>query len=227
MSHNVICLKQGIKFNADYVNKLFHGVLRNTTLSIKFHCFTDDPTGLDTDIIVHELPQYDISGWWYKLYLLSSDINITGRMLYIDLDTLITGNIDRYIAQDIGFVVLQDLWSKADNVGSALMSFEAGTHSHIWDTFIKNPQGEMRAIHPHGDQKIIQKYQLDRLYWQQMFPNEIVSFKSNNAAMPNNNIKIICFHGIPSIVDAIDQTTQIQGFILKPAPWITDYWKID
>jgi len=225
--YNIICLKHGTKFNADYVNKLFNGVRRNTTLPFTFHCFTEDPNGLDYNIKVHPLPDKKIEGWWYKLYLLSDEIDITGRVLYIDLDTLITGNIDHYISQDEGFVVLQDLWAKKDNVGSALMSYEVGKHKHIWETFIKDPIGEMRKIHPHGDQKIIQKYQKERKYWQYIFKNEIVSFKSECRNGLPNGARIVCYHGKPSIKESINTTTRVQRFTIMPQNWPELYWYID
>lgn len=226
--HNVICLKHSTKYDADYVNKLYCGVRRNTTLEFTFHCFTDNPIGLNSNIEIHTLPKLDnVDGWWLKLYLFSKDIGISGRVLYIDLDTLITGNIDHYIEHDKGFVVLQDLWAKGTNVGSALMSFEAGKHEHIWDKFIRNPVEEKQKIHPHGDQRVIQNYQQNRLYWQKLFPNEIISFKSNNAKEPNKTVKIVCFHGLPSIKDSIVNTTKVQRFVLSPAKWVEKYWKID
>ncbi len=225
--YNVICLKHGDKFDAGYVNKLFHGVRRNTTVEFVFHCFTENPEGLEPDIEIHGLPYDNITGWWQKIYLLSDEIGIEGRVLYIDLDTLITGNIDHYICQNEGFVVLQDLWAKHDNVGSALMSYEVGKHKHVWETFINDPVGECAKIAPHGDQKIIQKYQTERKYWQFLFPNEVVSFKTSVAQPPGPNTKIICFHGIPSIQDSITNTTKVQQLTLNPAKWVTQYWRED
>ncbi len=226
--HNVICLKHGTKFSSDYVNKLYCGVKRNTTLDFTFHCFTETPEGLDPAIKIHALPKIDnVEGWWYKLYLLSDKIDIEGRVLYIDLDTLITGNIDHYIGYNEGFVVLQDLWAKGNNVGSALMSFEVGKHKHVWETFAKDPAGEKRKIHPHGDQRVIQNYQKDRLYWQRLFPKEVVSFKSECNPLPPQGALIVCFHGKPSIVDAINTTTKVQRFTIGPVKWPLDYWFID
>lgn len=223
--HNVACLKHGTKYDADYVNKLFNAIKRNSTVDFLFHCFTDNNNGLNKDVITHPLPHSNVEGWWQKLFLFSDEIDITGRILFLDLDTLITGNIDHYITQDAGFAVLRDLWSKQDNVGSAVMSFEAGKHKHIWDAFISDPVGAVRSLHPHGDQKWIQKHQTQRLYWQDLYKNEIVSFKSNCRNGVPNNAKIICFHGKPSIPEAINTTTRIQGFVIPPTPWVKEYWK--
>ena len=43
---NVLCVKWGSKFSADYVNRLYNMVERHLTLTHRFICLTDDPTGL-------------------------------------------------------------------------------------------------------------------------------------------------------------------------------------
>jgi hypothetical protein len=225
--HNVICLKHGTKFDADYVNKLYAGVKRNTTVDFLFHCFTDDPTGIDDNIIIHPLPYDNVEGWWQKLYLFSDEIDIKGRVLFLDLDTLITGNIDGFITQDKGFVVLRDLWAGGINVGSAVLSFEVGKYKHIWNTFIRNPAAAIGSLHPHGDQKWIQKQQAQRTYWQDLFPNQIMSFKSNCRNGLPSTATIVCFHGKPSIPEAINTTTHVQRFVIPPTPWVAEYWRND
>ena len=223
--YNVVCLKHGTKYDADYVNKLFAGVKRNSTVDFLFHCFTDNPEGLRSEVIPHPLPHKNVEGWWQKLYLFSDKVDIEGRMLFLDLDTLITGNIDKYITQDTGFVVLRDLWARGNNVGSAIMSFEAGKHKQIWDTFVADPTAAMKSLHPHGDQKWVQKQQPQRIYWQDLMANEIMSFKSNCRGGLPKTAKIVCFHGLPSIPDSINKTTRVQRFVIPPTPWVADYWK--
>jgi len=222
--YNVVSLKHGTKYDADYVNKLFRGVQRNSTVDFTFHCFTDDNNGLDVDIIAHPLPYTSVEGWWQKLYLFSDEIDIKGRIFFLDLDTLITGNIDRYIAHEEGFVVLRDLWAGGINVGSAVMSFEVGKHKQIWDTFIQNPLTAITELRPHGDQKWIQKHEADRTYWQDLHPQEIMSFKSDCRNGLPETAKIVCFHGAPSIPESINTTTHVQRFVIPPTPWVLEYW---
>ena len=49
---NVVCVKYGTKYGADYVNKLFWGVKKHLSLEHTFTCFTEDSQGLDPEIIV-------------------------------------------------------------------------------------------------------------------------------------------------------------------------------
>lgn len=222
--YNVICLKWGTKFEAEYVNKLYAAVKRNSIVNLLFHCFTEDPTDLNPEIKIHPLPYTNVEGWWQKLFLFSDEINIKGRVLFLDLDTLIIDNIDHYITIDNNFVILRDLWARGNNVQSAIMSFEIGKHTKIWNTFIANPESAMQSIRPHGDQRWIQKQQPHRKYLQDLFPNEIVSFKSECRNGVPKGTKLVCFHGKPSIIEAINTTTKIQRFTIPPTPWIKEYW---
>jgi len=43
---NILTVKWGKRYGADYVNKLYAGIARNTSWKFKFFCFTDDGSGL-------------------------------------------------------------------------------------------------------------------------------------------------------------------------------------
>ena len=47
---NVLCIKWGNKFPADYVNKLYRMVERHLSLPHRFVCLTDNTTGLNSEI---------------------------------------------------------------------------------------------------------------------------------------------------------------------------------
>jgi hypothetical protein len=235
---NIVCLKWGIKYGPEYVNKLYAGIKRNTSLSFNLHCFTDDSSGLNSNIISHPLPYKKLDGWWNKLYLFSKEIPITGRILYIDLDTLITGNIDNILIHNDGFVVLRDfltgIWPSIttnDSVGSGLISYESHKHSYIWEEFLKNPEKIIQSIKPNGDQVWIQKMQSERLYWQDLFQNQIVSFKVHCNKGLSNDARIVCYHGKPSIPDSINKVTPVHRILkdkigdIQPASWVEQYWK--
>jgi len=70
-SVNILCVKWGKKYGADYVNKLYYGVKKNTTKKFIFHCFTDDSTGLHQEINVIPLKE-SWGGWWGKATLFST-----------------------------------------------------------------------------------------------------------------------------------------------------------
>ena len=49
-SVNVICMKWGSLYNAEYVNKLYNSVKRNLTLDFNFYCFTEDGKDINQNI---------------------------------------------------------------------------------------------------------------------------------------------------------------------------------
>ena len=57
MEKNVICIKWGTKFGAEYVNRLYRMVQKNLTIPHRFVCFTDNSEGLSDGIEVRELPE--------------------------------------------------------------------------------------------------------------------------------------------------------------------------
>ena len=66
---NVVCIKWGDKFSADYVNKLYSMVQRNLSLKHRFICLTEDPADLNPNIEVFPLTRNDLEYCWNKLVL--------------------------------------------------------------------------------------------------------------------------------------------------------------
>lgn len=229
---NVVCLKWGSeKYSPEYVNRLFYAVKRNLTIPFQFSCFTENADGLEPDI--HTIPLKftnvgeHIAGWWFKPYMFASSYNgLSGRVLYLDLDTLITGNIDNIAASTESFVVLRDfMHPQNNNMGSGVMAWNAEDVEHIWSAFYNNdPAAIARSFHPHGDQRFIQRERKERAYWQDLFPGEVVSFKLHCREGLPDDARVVCFHGNPSIPESISTTTKTNGLIIPPAPWVEEYW---
>lgn len=232
--NNIVCLKSGTdKYPPHYVNRLFYAVRRNTTVPFKFHCFTNHGSELHPDInaipLPHELPGV---GWWQKLYMFSPDTGLEGRVFYLDLDTLVVGNIDHLVTHNDGFVVLKDFLHERFpqqhyDVGSGVMSWTVGDHAPIWETFFANPAAAVKKWHPHGDQKWVEQEQKERLYWQELYPKHLVSFKMHCQNGIPDDARLVSFHGTPSIPEAITTKTKATGYTCEPAPWIQEYWKDD
>ncbi|NJO64268.1 MAG: hypothetical protein HC836_40695 [Richelia sp. RM2_1_2] len=213
---NIVCVKWGTKYGPEYVNNLYMGVKRNLTLPFAFYCFTENSTNLHADIKILPIcsdlkltrPQYD--GWWYKLEMFRPNNGLTGQVFYLDLDTVVVGNIDDIVSKTRGFVILRDFYRSVrdPNAGqSSLLAWPAGACDHLYTEFMKDPEGVMRA-NPGGDQNWMEKQQPNRTYWQDLFPDQVVSFKvhcvdkkdrhtwRNGSILPVNT-RVVCFHGPP------------------------------
>lgn len=228
---NIVCLKWGTKFSPKYVNCLYAGVRRHTTVAFQFHCFTDNPTGVHPDVIIHPLPyQNTLKGWWNKLYLFSNQTGLQGRVVYVDLDTLVVGNLDELLTCTKSFIALKDFYIShrdplTNRLASGLMAWDAGKHIHIWERFIQNPEAVIKRIHPGGDQEWINTQQEKRFFWQNLFPDQVVSYKTHCLGGLPTAARIVCYHGIPSIEDSISKRIVAQNRVCNPAPWVADHWR--
>ncbi|RJE80167.1 glycosyl transferase [Paracoccus sp. JM45] len=98
----IICIKWGAKFGPEYVNRLHAMVARNITPPFRLFCFTDDGTGLHPNVAVRPLPEfaYDAPvrtrGKWPKSRLWGDLGDVTGVVLFLDLDVIVTGNLDPF-----------------------------------------------------------------------------------------------------------------------------------
>lgn len=231
----IICLKWGNKYQSHYVNKLFHGIKRNTTLDFDFHCFTENQNGIEAGIKAHPLPYNQISSWWNKLFLFSNEVPFEkGDILfYVDLDTLITRNVNNILKYEPKKItVLRDFYTGLartvvgnDNIGSGLMSWIHGEYTFIWDEFIKDPNKAINQVKPHGDQRWIQHCIDERIYWQDVFPGEISSFKVHcNNGLPRKT-KIVCYHGRPSIPESFSKRNRVWKYDILPQTWVKEHWR--
>lgn len=184
----IVTLKWGDKFGPDYVNILFDGIRRNSNHEAEYVCYTDNPEGLDDYIITRPLPE-NLTGWWPKLWIFSQELR--GQVFFFDLDTIILGPIDHILDYQGRFAILRDFY-RPDGYGSGLMSWH-GDHSYIYDKWI----GDGQPMPAGGDQEIVEKY-VEAELWQDLFPNQIVSYKQNDCERwPPEGSKIVCFHGVP------------------------------
>lgn len=237
---NIVCVKWGTKYGPEYVNRLLSGFKRNSSSPFKFHCFTEDSSKLSKDVIIHDLPYNKVTGWWNKLYLFSNEINIPQgeTILFVDLDTLITSNVDDILqCTTDGIVVLKNfiyehLKKNKPNMycplmGSGLMMWKHGNFNNVWESFIKDSEWISKVIARDGDQEWINRCIPDnkKIFWQAAFPERVVSFKMHCQQGLPEKCSIICYHGRPSIPDSVSYNGTFAQRKISPQPWILDHWR--
>lgn len=214
---NIVCVNAGnyLGKGADYVNILFDSVRRNLSekTSFNFICFTDTLGSYERGITIKPLPVSGLKGWWNKLALFKENVFMEGdRVIYFDLDTVITGGLDEIIKYDGDFVILRDFY-RPYGLQSSVMAWRAGVCSHIWDKW--HGAGKPEKIG--GDQEWIElvfksdgKLPLD--IWQDLYPNAFVSYKINAFSTIPKGAKVVVFHGEP-------RPHEVKG-------WVPKVWKI-
>lgn len=92
------CVIHDTLYSWEYVDKLHRGLQRNLSIPVRMHVYTEDHRSVPDTMVKHVLKEWPgVNGpkrsWWYKLQLFNTE-EFSGDLLYFDLDTVITGNLD-------------------------------------------------------------------------------------------------------------------------------------
>lgn len=192
----VACVKWGDLYGPDYVNKLQSMVKRNLRIPHRFVCFTDDPRFLNCE--TRELPK-GLVGWWNKLYLFRYGL-FEDRMLFLDLDVVVTGSLDELVNVPSDFCIISD-WH-LDSYNSSVFVLSKNAHPEVWDDF--GSPG-----HLHGDQDWITL----KIPNAPVFPAPwCVSYRSHAVIGVPKDARVVCFHGTPKPHE-------------YPSEWVKDLWR--
>ena len=229
----VLCLKHGTKYSHKYVNTLYNMVKRNCTVDYEFVCLTENSKGLNPDIRTIPLPN-DLSGWWCKPYMYSKDLPLYGTILYMDLDVVISGNIDKLFTYETDqWCTVRDFtramrpeWKKYN---SSVVRFKTGQLDSVWIGYINNKK-EVQRRH-FGDQDWL--WEATRNNEAALFPDEWIrswkwevrkskdlthgargerKLKTVENVIPSEECCICVFHGDPNPHNCED-------------PWVIDNWR--
>lgn len=184
-------LKSGGDYDAEYVERLHAGVSRYAP-GARFVCLSD------VDVPCERIPlKYDWPGWWSKMELFRPDIQ--GEMLFMDLDTVITGDLTPLIKLK-RLAMLADFY-KPERLASGLMFLPQQCREKVWRHWIADPQARMDEAGRFGDQKIIGDVFKDMaVKWQDALPGKVVSYKVHMKGRGNkvpDGASVVCFHGQP------------------------------
>lgn len=255
---NVICIKWGNAYGAEDVNRLHAMVRRNIHHhDLRFFCFTDDSEGFHPDIHVRALPIVHLEDPRDLKHIYRKEVGLCDddlgdlhdeRVLFFDLDVIITGELDSMIAypKDDEFVIINDWNTIGDHVGQATCySWRVGTLGHIKADFESRPKEVIRHYHTSSQgylSAMVRKTIGPLKFW----PDEWCrSFKFH--ALPvwykrpfvapelPEKTKVLAFHGHPKIEDAIlgrwsPKKPPFYKRVYKtilPSPWIKQYWYND
>jgi hypothetical protein len=219
---NIICMKWGDKYGAEYVNKLYAMVKRNITIPFQFVCFTENSEGINPDVAIYPLPSLGLpedipERGWLKLATFKKPLeDLTGTALFLDLDVVIVDNIDAFFEFDAEFALCFDQKKKAQFIGnSSVYRFEIGKHSEVLEFFNENFDFIKKQ---HRNEQAYLSYQMNAKKALKFWPKEwtpsfkyhcIPSFPQNFWRSPYvpDGAKIILFHGKPEPYEAVKGTS--------------------
>lgn len=133
----------GDKFGPTDVAKLAAGVRRHLTQPHRFLCFAENADGLTVETVeIRDKHLLQVPGCYARLRMFDPQFQrnialIEGdRLVNIDLDTVITGELDPPFNRIEPFVIMQG--GNAANpcpYNGALMMLRAGAHPEVWTDF--------------------------------------------------------------------------------------------
>ena len=182
----------------EYVKNL-RGMLGNclpSGLAFKFVCFTDDPFECE-GVEFRLLPSDSAVGWNQKIALFKQGVFEDGeRVVYLDLDTLLIGRIDKVLDYQGEFAVLRDFW-RPTGLGPAVILWRGGFGGWIYEKYEKSGFPQLER----GDQEWLELVFAEEAYQpnilQDLYPTIFCSFKNDCRPHPPQNTRIVCFHGLP------------------------------
>ena len=197
-------------FTSVHVNTLRNMVARHLHLPHEFVCVTDDPEGINKDIHLvrlwddfKELQSFvgpKRPSCYCRLKVFNAEAAGLGeRILSIDLDAVITGDITPLVSRDEDFVIWGDTTPRTLYNGSFWL-LRRGTRQRVWDEFdpAKSPQLTKQARIIGSDQAWI-SYVLGSGEATWTKEDGVYSFRNNlqgnsYSTLPSN-VRIVFFHG--------------------------------
>jgi len=219
-------LKNQIEYSSDHVNILFRSIKRTTDIKFNFFCITDDPLGLDKEINYIPLwnKHINLGGCYNRLYIFDKEISklFGDRLLCIDLDCVIVGDISSLLKRTEDFVINKYL-GKGNNeqlYNGGLFLMTAGSRQKVWSDF--HPVDSLKKLEDLRNQnKVLGSDQAWIQYC--LGNNESIfdesdgvydfSFLKDKRQLPDN-AKIIFFPGRPD------------PSLYRDIDWIQNNWKI-
>lgn len=223
--------KAAYTYNPEYVNKLNSMLKRNTSVPFNLVCVTDeDATLFESDIRVIKTPESarklqelrtpegkNYPTCYRRLWMFSEEAKILGdKVLLIDIDTLIVGNVDNLLNIDEDFVG----WHHSSNAGwgdnyfiGCLWLHKTGTRTSVWEDFVNDPERSIKQAKDAGYRGSDQAWISYKLFAsEKKFEKTLGLYTSEFMNNPPQDAKIIQFNGFTKPWTS-------------PLPIVKEHWK--
>lgn len=240
----VLCMRWGSLYGPDYVNVLYRAVKEHLEDDFRFVCLTNETDGIDSTIETYPIPNFGLEerhwydGAWPKLSVFQQDLyGLTGRCLFIDLDTMILSDLSPFFEVK-GEIVAIDAgrnWRKSAKVGApeagtGIFAFDLGQMGYLFDGFVQDRDGHIAR--DKIEQVYVQHMARDMTFWSDKW---VQSFKYHARGPALSGLftepvlpktaKVLAFHGNPRPVDLLNKTWgQFPHIGRGPVTWVKAYW---
>jgi hypothetical protein len=219
----ILCMKWGTLYGPDYVNVLHNACRKAMAEPFRFVCLTDDATGLAEGVESYPLPDIGLApqhwrgGGWPKFAVFKRDLyGLTGRALFIDLDTVVLRDLGAFFERPEPFVAIGTGPNWRPNreavelqVGTGIFAFTLGEQQYLLDGLCANLDG-MVATHGY-EQDAVRALARSMAFWP---ADWVISFKRHlrrpigldlvlEPRRPPATAKIVAFHGTPRPLDLV------------------------
>lgn len=177
-------LRSGGIYAPEWVARLRDGVSRNLG-SHRFVCFSDVDVPCERIKLLHDWP-----GWWAKIEV----FRLHGPVLYLDLDSVITGPIGPLFRDR--FTMVRDFYRPTVR-NSSVMAWP-GSMTGVYEAFAAKPSrimAEYERTHDNriGDQAFIEDYAEADTFE----PGLVASYKADIRKGNGKGASVVQFHGKP------------------------------
>lgn len=158
----VACVRTGTKYGPEYVERLAAGVARHLDRSYRFVCLTDQADRI-AGVENYDIAPTGLKGWWGKMALFEFGARMGERVVYLDLDTVVVGDLAPLSDLDVEFGICGSFTRAAGNAkwpcryGSCVMTFGPRIADNIWTAFRKAPDRHVAEAGTYGDQYTIER----------------------------------------------------------------------
>jgi len=146
MSLTVACVlvRGEVAYTPEYVSRLRAMATRWLDRPFRFCCLTDQPDAMPVDVEPIAIQKLAGFGYWSKLELFNPARRWTGRVLYLDLDTLVVASLAPIVDDPAAFALTADPIGRGrarDAFGrliirrfnSSVMVWDGGTQTYLYE----------------------------------------------------------------------------------------------
>ena len=215
----VTALKWGEKYKAAYYNTLFRMVERHLSVPFDFLLYTDDPRGIFPSILCRPIEE-GLRSWWGKmnLYRPAPVGVLTDKILFLDVDIVITGSLDDLVRYPSDACYMRDYPEDYPGLSdeqraaanTSVILLRKGSRSAVWDFYVSKGMPNGAEGGGYSDQNVLNESGTQRDLFPDSWVRSYKLHKMDRGLTPD--CRIVVFHGDPKPWDLDDE-------------WIAEHWR--